>query len=91
MSGPYRGRSVVFKALERRADHVFEPEGGEGPVYLIEIQARRSGDVYDRLVREIALYRWRDQRWKSRWGRLGGRENVGLGSGPNPTQYNFRE
>lgn len=57
LSGPYRGRSVVFKALERRADHVFEPEGGEGPVYLLEIQARRSGDVYDRLVQEIALYR----------------------------------
>ena len=57
LSGPYRGRSVAFKALERRADHVFEPEGGDGPVYLIEIQAQRSGDLYDRLVQEIALYR----------------------------------
>ncbi len=57
LPGPYRGRSVTFKELERRADHVFEPEGGAGPVYIVEIQAQRSGDVYDRLVLEIALYR----------------------------------
>jgi hypothetical protein len=57
LPGPYRGRSVVFKELERRADHVFEPESGEGPAYLIEIQAQRGGDVYDRLVLELVLYR----------------------------------
>lgn len=57
LSGAYRGRSVAFKELERRADHVFEPEDGKGPVYLIEIQARKSGDVYDRLVLELVLYR----------------------------------
>ena len=48
---------MTFKELERRANHVFEPEGGAGPVYIVEIQAQRSGDVYDRLVLEIALYR----------------------------------
>ena len=41
LPGPYRGRSVAFKELERRADHVFEPESGTGPVYIIEIQAQR--------------------------------------------------
>jgi predicted transposase YdaD len=57
LPGPYRGRSVVFKELERRADHVFEPDSGVGPVYLIEIQAQPRGDVYDRLVLELVLYR----------------------------------
>jgi predicted transposase YdaD len=57
LPGPYRGRSVVFKELERRADHVFEPENGEGPAYLIEIQAQPGGEVYDRLVLELVLYR----------------------------------
>lgn len=57
LSGAYQGRSVAFKELERRADHVFEPENGQGPVYLVEIQARKSGDVYDRLVLELVLYR----------------------------------
>ena len=57
LPGPYRGRSVAFKELERRADHVFEPESGVGPVYLIEIQAQPRGDVYDRLVLELVLYR----------------------------------
>ena len=57
LAGPYRGRSVVFKELERRADHVFEPENGEEPVYVIEIQAQPHGAVYDRLVLELVLYR----------------------------------
>ena len=57
LPGPYRGRSVVFKELERRADHVFEPESGKGPAYLIEIQAQPGGNVYDRLVLELVLYR----------------------------------
>ena len=57
LPGPYRGRSVAFKELERRADHVFEPESGAGPAYIIEIQAQRGGDVYDRLVLELVLYR----------------------------------
>lgn len=57
LPGSYRGRSVVFKELERRADHVFEPESDEGPAYIIEIQAQRGGDVYDRLVLELVLYR----------------------------------
>ncbi len=53
----YRGRSVTFKELERRADYVVEPASGEGPRYILEIQAQRAGDVYDRLVLELALYR----------------------------------
>ncbi|MDS4018960.1 MAG: DUF2887 domain-containing protein [Candidatus Competibacter sp.] len=57
LPGPYQGRSVAFKELERRADHVFEPAGGDGPTYIIEVQAQHSGDVYDRLVLELLLYR----------------------------------
>ena len=48
---------MTFKELERRANHVFEPKGGAGPVFIVEIQAQRSGDVYDGLLLEIALYR----------------------------------
>jgi len=55
--GSYQDRSIVFKELERRADHVFEPDNGVGPVYILEIQTQRSGDVYDRLVLELVLYR----------------------------------
>ncbi|MBK1642469.1 hypothetical protein CKO12_11385 [Chromatium okenii] len=55
--GNYQDRSIVFKELERRADHVFEPDNGIGPVYILEIQTRHSGDVYDRLVLELVLYR----------------------------------
>ena len=57
LNDPYQGRSVVFKDLERRADHVFEPDDGKGPTYLIEVQAQHTGDVYDRLVLELLLYR----------------------------------
>lgn len=57
LPGPYQGRSVAFKELERRADHVFEPVGGDGSTYIIEVQAQHSGDVYDRLVLERLLYR----------------------------------
>ena len=57
LPGSYQGRSVAFKELERRADHVFEPDSGDGPTYIIEVQAQHSGDVYDRLVLELLLYR----------------------------------
>jgi predicted transposase YdaD len=57
LTGSYQDRSIVFKELERRADHVFEPDDGVGPVYILEIQTQRSGDVYDRLVLELVLYR----------------------------------
>ncbi|MFZ1642470.1 MAG: DUF2887 domain-containing protein [Candidatus Contendobacter sp.] len=45
LPGPYQGRSVAFKELERRADHVFEPTSGDGPTYIIEVQAQHSGDM----------------------------------------------
>ncbi len=53
----YRGRSVTFKELESRADCVFEPDDSNSPVYILEIQTQHSGDVYDRLVLELLLYR----------------------------------
>ncbi|MFZ1639833.1 MAG: DUF2887 domain-containing protein [Candidatus Contendobacter sp.] len=57
LPGPYQGRSITFKELERRADGVFEPAGQDGPAYLIEVQAQPGGDVYDRLLLELLLYR----------------------------------
>ncbi len=41
LPGPYQGRSVAFKELERRADHVFEPTSGDGPTYIIEAKPTR--------------------------------------------------
>lgn len=42
LPGPYQGRSVAFKELERRADHAFEPVGG---------------DVCDQMALKLLLYR----------------------------------
>lgn len=36
---------------------MFEPAGGGGPTYTIEVQAQHSGYVYDRLVLELLRYR----------------------------------
>jgi hypothetical protein len=47
LNGPYQGRSVVFKDLERRADQVFEPDDGQGPTYLIEVQAQPAMSTTD--------------------------------------------
>jgi hypothetical protein len=40
LSGPYRFSSATFKGIERRIDALFEPQGHDGPVYLIEFQAQ---------------------------------------------------
>ncbi len=36
LTGPYEFRSVTFKALERRADGIFEPAGRVAPAYVVE-------------------------------------------------------
>jgi predicted transposase YdaD len=57
--GPYRFRSVGFKALERRADGVFEPEGlpepSHQPSYLVEFQAQRAPGAWYNLLTKVGL------------------------------------
>jgi len=40
--GPYRFCSLTIKGLERRLDGIFEPDGHDGPVYVIEFQGQHS-------------------------------------------------
>ncbi|ESQ13235.1 MAG: DUF2887 domain-containing protein [Thiohalocapsa sp. PB-PSB1] len=52
---PYQFRSVTFKALERRADGVFEPAGQDAPVYVVEFQAQPVASAWYNLLTEVDL------------------------------------
>jgi predicted transposase YdaD len=56
LSGPYRFTSLTLKALERRIDGVFEPDGNDGPVYLVEFQGQYSNTAWYNLMGKLALY-----------------------------------
>jgi len=56
LPGPYRFSSITLKALERRIDGVFEPEGHEGPVYLLEFQSQSSKTAWYNLMAKMGLY-----------------------------------
>ncbi|CAK0772356.1 DUF4351 domain-containing protein [Gammaproteobacteria bacterium] len=56
LPGPYRFNSMTFKTLERRIDGVFEPEGHEGPVYLVEFQGQFSEAAWYNLMVKVGLY-----------------------------------
>lgn len=34
----YQFRSITVKTTEKRIDGVFEPEGGQGPILILEVQ-----------------------------------------------------
>ena len=36
LNGAYRFTSLTIKGIERRLDGIYEPEGHDGPAYLIE-------------------------------------------------------
>jgi hypothetical protein len=48
-------RSVVIKALERRADAVIVPAASDQPLTIVEFQLGRDETVYQRLVAEMAV------------------------------------
>ncbi|WP_335582526.1 DUF2887 domain-containing protein [Candidatus Thiodictyon syntrophicum] len=54
--GEYSFGSLTFKALERRADGVFEPVGHDGPVYLVEFQAQPVAHAWYNLLTKMGLY-----------------------------------
>jgi len=55
LHGPYSFRSVTFKAIERRADGVFEPEGHAAPVYVVEFQAQPNPAAWYNLLTKVGL------------------------------------
>jgi predicted transposase YdaD len=55
LSGPYRFRSVTFKALERRADGVCEPSGDAEPTYVVEFQAQPEEGAWYNLLTKVGL------------------------------------
>ncbi len=55
LSGAYRFRSVTFKALERRADGVFEPTGQAAPVHVVEFQAQPAAGAWYNLLTKVGL------------------------------------
>jgi predicted transposase YdaD len=55
LTGPYQFRSVTFKALERRADGVFEPQGSNEPTHVVEFQAQRVKGAWYNLLTKVGL------------------------------------
>ena len=47
-------RSVVVKALERRADGVIVPESRDQPITIVEFQFQTDDTIYGRIVVEMA-------------------------------------
>jgi len=56
LAGDYVFRALTFKALERRADGVYEPVGHPGPTYLIEFQAQPVAHAWYNLLTKVGLY-----------------------------------
>ncbi|MFB1488276.1 MULTISPECIES: DUF2887 domain-containing protein [unclassified Thiocapsa] len=54
--GPYRFGSLTIKGLERRLDGIFEPDGHDGPVYVVEFQGQHSDKAWYNLLTKIGLY-----------------------------------
>ncbi|WP_295583265.1 DUF2887 domain-containing protein [uncultured Lamprocystis sp.] len=54
--GPYRFCSLTIKGLERRLDGIFEPDGHDGPVYVVEFQGQHSEKAWYNLLTKIGLY-----------------------------------
>jgi hypothetical protein len=44
--GPYRFCSLTIKGPERRLDGIFEPDGHDGPVYVVEFQGQHSEKAF---------------------------------------------
>ncbi|QVL51305.1 MAG: DUF2887 domain-containing protein [Thiocapsa sp.] len=54
--GPYRFCSLTIKGLERRLDGIFEPDGHDGPVYVVEFQGQHAESAWYNLLTKIGLY-----------------------------------
>ena len=56
LEGAYRFSSTTLKTLERRLDGLLEPEGHDGPVYVVEFQGQFSEKAGYNLLTKIGLY-----------------------------------
>ena len=56
LDGAYRFSSLTIKGLERRLDGIFEPDGHDGPVYVVEFQGQASDKAWYNLLTKIGLY-----------------------------------
>ncbi|ESQ16687.1 MAG: hypothetical protein N838_25695, partial [Thiohalocapsa sp. PB-PSB1] len=55
-NGDYRFCSLTLKALERRIDGLLEPDGHDGPAYIIEFQGQHADKAWYNLLTKIGLY-----------------------------------
>jgi hypothetical protein len=56
LQGVYRFHSLTIKGIERRLDGIYEPEGHDGPVYIIEFQAQYAAGAWYNLLTKLGLY-----------------------------------
>ena len=56
LEGDYRFCSLTIKGIERRLDGIFEPEGHQGPVYVVEFQGQAQDKAWYNLLTKIGLY-----------------------------------
>ena len=55
LCGSYRFHSITLKALERRADGVFEPDDPGAPTFVIEFQAQPKPAAWYNLIAKVGL------------------------------------
>jgi predicted transposase YdaD len=56
LCGPYRTSAPVLKHLERRIDGLLDPQGHDGPVWVIEFQAQPSPQAGYNLITKVGAY-----------------------------------
>jgi predicted transposase YdaD len=56
LTGAYRFTSLTLKGIERRLDGIYEPEGHDGPVYVIEFQGQAWASARYNLLTKVGLY-----------------------------------
>lgn len=56
LTGAYRFTSLTLKGFERRLDGIYEPEGHDGPVYVIEFQGQAWASARYNLLAKVELY-----------------------------------
>jgi hypothetical protein len=56
LEGAYSFRSLTVKGLERRLDGICEPDGHDGPVYVLEFQGQAAEAAWYNLLTKMGLY-----------------------------------
>ena len=56
LAGSYVFRALTVKGIERRLDGLYEPQGHDGPVYVVEFQAQPAAGAWYNLLTKIGLY-----------------------------------